>query len=925
MATVAASPVGRAEELAAIAGFLEAGAPACAVLVEGEPGIGKSTVWSAAVAEAEGRGFRTLRAQPAASEAKLAFSTLADLLDGAVEAALPTLPPPQRRALEVALLLEDAGGARPDRRAVSAGVLSLLRSLAADEPLLVAVDDVQWLDGSSGAALAFAGRRLADVPVAFLLARRAGGDDERATLEQSLPQERFLRVPLGPLGFIELNTLLHARLDTVLSRPVLHRIHELSGGNPFFALELARAPELIEPGRGLPPTLDVLVRGRIGALPDETRQALLAAAAASQPTVALVERVVGVSNALAPAEAAHIVALAHGDVGFDHPLLAAAAYEAAEPAQRREVHRRLAELVADPEERASHLAAAATGPDEMVAEALDQAAGRARARGAPAAAAELSEQAAQLTPPDQAAAARRRLADAGYYHFESGDSRRALAILEETADELPAGSERADGLCRLARVRSYGDDLEGATNLFMEAAEEAGDDRQTKARALEGAATQLFRQRRRLEEAVEHAKTAAALARELGDEALLAEALASQLLAEATLGRAEAPATLEEGLAHQSAAASDRILAQPKWAAAIARMWWDEPLAVRQTYEELIEQGRETGDEGSLAYVYVMLAQADCLLGDFDRALRDAEAAREIAEQAGQEMLVAYGLAVRALVAAHRGLADDCRTTAATALELATRTQGTPALQFATAAVGLLELSLGRSEEAVVALEPLIAFARSEQIGEPGLTRYVLDGVEALVELGRLEEAAELLGWYEANASRLGRRSALATSSRCRGLLAAAEGRVDDALPAFERALSEHEGVPIPFDRARTLLAYGAALRRAKRKADARSTLEHAVAEFERLEAATFAERARSELERIGGRRPSAGDGLTPTEQQIAELVAEGRSNKEVAAALFVTVKTVEANLSKVYAKLGIRSRAALARRLAGEEPAVKP
>jgi DNA-binding CsgD family transcriptional regulator len=925
MATVAASPVGRAEELAAIAAFLEAGAPACAVLVEGEPGIGKSTVWRAALAEAEGRGFRALRAQPAASEAKLAFSTLADLLGGAVEAALPALAPPQRRALEVALLLEDAGGARPDRRAVSAGVLSLLQSLAVDEPLLVAIDDVQWLDASSGGALAFAARRLADVPVAFLLARRAGGDEERATLEQALPEERLLRVPLAPLGFIELNTLLHARLDTVLSRPLLHRIHELSGGNPFFALELARAPELIEPGRGLPPTLDVLVRGRIGALPDETRQALLAAAAASQPTVALVERVVGVSNPLAPAEAAHIVAVAHGDVRFDHPLLASAAYEAADPAQRREVHRRLAELVADPEERASHLAAAATGPDETVAEALDQAARRARARGAPAAAAELSEQAAQLTPPDQAAAGRRRLADAGYYHFESGDSRRALAILEETADELPAGSERADGLCRLARVRSYGDDLQGATNLFLEAADEAGDDRQTKARALEGAATQLFRQRRRLEEAVEHAKKAAVLARELGDEALLAEALGSQLLAEATLGRAEAPATLEEGLAHQSAAASDRILAQPKWAAAIARMWWDEPLAVRQTYEELIDQGLETGDEGSLAYVYVMLAQADCLLGDFDRALRDAEAAREIAEQAGQEMLVAYGLAVRALVAAHRGLADDCRTTAATALELATRTQGTPALQFATAAVGLLELSLGRSEEAVVALEPLIAFARSEQIGEPGLTRYVLDGVEALIELGRLDEAAELLGWYEANASRLGRRSALASSLRCRGLLAAAEGRVDDAVPAFQRALSEHEGVPIPFDRARTLLAYGAALRRAKRKADARSTLEHAVAEFERLEAATFAERARSELERIGGRRPSAGDGLTPTEQQIAELVAEGRSNKEVAAALFVTVKTVEANLSKVYAKLGIRSRAALARRLAGEEPAVKP
>lgn len=925
MATAAAPPVGRAEELAAIAGFLEAGAPACAVVVHGEPGIGKTTVWRAAVGEAERLGFWKLTAQPAASEAKLAFSTLTDLLDGAIDDALPTLPSPQRSALEVALLLDDAGGARPDRRAVSAAVLSLLRSLAADGPLLVAIDDVQWLDPSSAAALAFAARRLGEVPVALLLARRTGEGEERAALEQALPEERLLTVPLDPLGFIELNTLLHARLDTVLSRPVLHRIHELSGGNPFFALELARAPGLIEPGHGLPPTLDVLVRGRIAALPAETRHALLAAAAASQPTVELVERVVGAANALAPAEADHIVELARGDVRFDHPLLASAAYEAADPAERRDVHGRLAELVADPEERASHLAAAATGPDETVAAALEQAAGRARARGAPAAAAELSEQAAQLTPADQGAAARRRLADAGYYQFESGDGRRALAILEEVVDELPAGTEQADGLCRLARVRSYCDDLRGAADLFLAASEEAGDDRLTKARALEGAATQLFRQRRRLEEAVDHAKAAATLARELGDEELLAEALGSQLLAEATLGRAEAPATLEEALAHQSAAASERILAQPQWAAAIARMWWDEPLAVRETYEDLIERGRATGDEGSLAYVYVMLGQADCLLGDFDRARRDAEAAREIAEQAGQEMLVAYGLAVRALVEAHRGSEDDCRSTAAAAFELAQKTQGTPALQFATAAVGLLELSLGRSEEAAAALAPQIAFARAEQISEPGLTRYVADGVEALIELGRLDEARELLDWFEANAARLGRRSALASSLRCRGLLAAAEAGVEEAIPLFEGALREHDAVPLPFDRARTLLALGAALRRAKRKADARATLERAFAEFERLEAAIFAERARSELGRIGGRRPAAGDGLTPTEQQIAELVAQGRSNKEVAAALFVTVKTVEANLSKVYAKLGIRSRAALARALAGEEPAVKP
>jgi DNA-binding CsgD family transcriptional regulator len=916
MATAAADLVGREQELAAIAGFLEAGAPACAVAIEGEPGIGKTTLWQAGADAAAGRGFRVLRARPAESEAKLAFSSLADLLGGAVGEVLGELPPPQRRALEVALLLEDAEGARLDRRAAAAGLLGSLRVLCSNGPVLVAIDDVQWLDRSSAAALEFSVRRLRDEPVALLLARRAGEAAAEAGLEQSLPTERLLRLSIGPLGFVELNALLHDRLGRVLPRPLLHRIHELSGGNPFFALELARRPETLEAGRGLPPTLDVLVRGRVSALPEGARRALLTAAAASQPTVEIVERVVEASDALAPAEAAGIVALDHGSVRFEHPLLGSAAYAEADPGERRDVHRRLGKLTRDPEERARHLALAATGPDESVAAALDEGAARARARGAPASAAELSEQAALLTPPEWAADSRRRAADAGYYHFESGDSRRARALLEQVSAELPAGPERAAVLIRLARVRSYSDDLRAATELFLQAAEEAGDEKFVRARALEGAATQLFRQREQLEAAVEYAKTAAALAGELGEQALLGEALSSQLLAEATLGRPEAAETLEAALAQQEAAEAERILAQPKWSAAIARMWWDEPAAVRETYEDLVEQGRERGDEGSLAYVYVMLAQADVLLGDLERAERDAVAAGEIAEQAGQQTLIAYARAVRALAHAQRGRATEARAEAEAALALGRETQGTPALQFATAALGLLELSLGRAEDAVERLTPLVEFVRAEQICEPGLVRFVVDQAEALVELGRLDEAAELLAWYEANAELLGRRSALASALRCRGLLAAAAGDLDRSLALFERALGEHEAVPLPFDRARTLLAYGAALRRAKRKADARSALEEAVDAFEAVDAALLAEKARSELARIGGRRRTDG-GLTATERQIAELVAEGRSNKEVAAALFVSVKTVEANLSRVYAKLGIRSRAALAAQLA--------
>ena len=918
----AADVVGRDEELAAITGFLEPGAPACAAVIDGEPGIGKTTVWRAAAGAAAARGFRALEARPAESEATLAFSSLADLLGDVLDDVLAELPPPQRRALEVALLLEDAGDERLDRRAAAAGLLGSLRALAADASVLVAIDDVQWLDAPSAAALEFAVRGLRDEPLALLLARRAGEAGERG-LERALPEERLLRVPIGPLDFVPLNAVLHERLGTALPRPVLHRIHELSGGNPFFALELARRPELLDSGHALPPTLDRLVRGRIDALPEQARRALLAAAAASQPTVELVERVVDVRDTLAEAEAAGIVALARGTVRFEHPLLASAAYAAADPVERRETHRRLALLVRDPEERARHLALAATRPDEAVAAALDEGAARARARGAPASAADLSEQAALLTPAERAAEAHRRTADAAYYHFESGDSRRARAMLAEVATQLPAGPERAELLIRLARVRSYSDDLQAATELFQQAAEEAGGSTLLAARALEGAATQLVRRRTRLAEAVAQAKAAAELARELGEETLLAEALGSQLLAEATLGRAEAAETLDAALEHQQAAESERILAQPKWTAAITRMWWGEPAEVRRTYEELIERGREFGDEGSLAYVYVLLAQADCLLGDFERARRDTDAAREIGEQAGQDTFVAYALAVRAYADAHCGRVEEAQEAAAVALDLAEKTQMTLAQHFATAALGLLGLSLGHAEEASARLAPLVAFARAEDTCEPGVIRFVPDHVEALIELGRLDEVEELLDWYETNARRLGRRGALASALRCRGLLAAAAGDLDRSLALFEQALEEHDAAPLPFDRARTVLARGAALRRAKRKAEARAALEEAAAAFEALDAAVLAAKARSELARIGGRRRSDG-GLTATERQIAELVAEGRSNKEVAAALFVSVKTVEANLSRVYAKLGIRSRAALASSLRRGEPAGK-
>jgi DNA-binding CsgD family transcriptional regulator len=621
---------------------------------------------------------------------------------------------------------------------------------------------------------------------------------------------------------------------------------------------------------------------------------------------------------LEPAIEAQVVELEGDRVRFTHPLLASAAYGGT--AGHRELHGRLAEIVVDPEERARHLALAATGPDPSVAAALEEAARGAAARGATGVAAELTEQAARLTPPNSADDARRRAADAGYYHFESGDSRRARAMLERLADELPAGPERASVLVRLAFTRAYDDDVHAASDLNLQAVEEARDDSLTRAQALTGLAATLFRRREHLAQAVEHAQVAAELAEGLGDLALVGDALGVQLMAEAALGRPEAGATLGRLLQLPPAGEYLRLQAEPTWHAAIVRMWWEELDSAQGAFGELLERGHESGDESFLPYVYVLAAQNECLRGDFERAGSHAEAGQEIAEQVGQETLFGYALAVRALVDAHRGRVDEARDEGERALELARRTRSTPTLHFATSALGLLELSLARPARAVERLAPLIEFARKQEICEPALARFTLDYVQALIEVGRLEEAAEVSGRYEHHAARLGRRGALASALRCRGLLAAAHGDLDEALATFERALAEHDRVAMPFERARTLLARGAALRRARQRRAARESLQQARAIFEKLGAVLWEEKAGAELARIGGRAAGPGH-LTPAEQRIAELVGQGRSNKEVAAELVVTVRTVESNLTRIYRKLGVRSRAELAHRLSARDP----
>jgi DNA-binding CsgD family transcriptional regulator len=918
-----AGVVGRDAELSAIRAFVGSISEGAAALVlEGEAGMGKTTLWSASVANAQEQGVFVLQARPAESEITLSFCALGDVLQPVLEESLARLPDGQKRALARALVLDDAEGPPPDPHAVGVALLNALRGLAETRPLLVAVDDVHWLDPASAGALAYAVRRLRDEHVGVLFAQRTAL--ESMVLDEvvrCLPAGRVLRVDVGPLGIAELNGVVQQHLGRALPRPLLAEVREASGGNPFYALEIVRMLRRtgisVEAGHPLPvpESLHDLVHSRLLALPSESREYLLAAAAHAHPTTSVVEAASGVgpSQGLTPALEAGVVKLDGDRIHFTHPLLAAGAYQTADVDRRRAVHARLAELLDDPEARAWQLAASVVQPDEGVAAVLEEAAQHARVRGAPRPAALLLDRASELTPAEARDDMLRRVVDAAFRHYESGDSPRAEAQLRDVVAELAPGRTRARALVRLARVRAY-EAVDEAVDLFLQAVDEAEGDQALLAVAHEGVAFCLWRLYERLEEAVEHADLAAELALELGDKALAGEALGTRLVAELLLGRESAPATAALSLTLQPAAEHHRVLAQPRSSIAMDYLGWSGELErARDQMIELLLRASELGDESSPPFVLGHLSIVECELGALERARARALEGKEAADQAGQRAVFAFNLAIEGLVEAHCGNEDRARTAALGALELVAETAGRQAELIATHALGHLELVLGNAREAVERIEPMLDYLRQESIVEPSAIRVVVDYVEALIDLGRREEAVELLDWYEGNARRLERESALAACLRCRGLLAAQAGSVDEALAAYEQALELHAQSLLPLDRARTLLALGAAQRRAKRRREARATLEEALGAFERIGAALWAERARGELQRISGRAATPG-ALTPSEQRVAALVAEGKTNREVAAALFLSERTVEGHLSHAFGKLGVRSRTELAR-----------
>jgi DNA-binding NarL/FixJ family response regulator len=915
---------GRDGELAAVERFLD-GVPLSpsAFVFEGSPGIGKTTLWQAATQRATARGYTTLCCRTAESEAKLALAALADLLAGLGDDLLARLPAPQRRALEVALLRRDAQGPPRDPRALATAVRSVLLELAARAPLLVAVDDLQWLDAPSVRMLDFAVRRLGTARVGLLATRRVGDPRaERLGLERALPDERVVRVRVGGLSVAALHHVLQAKLGRVLPRPVVVRVAQATDGNPLFAVEIARV--LLEggvpaPGQPLPVPGDVkaLVAWRARALPPSTREALLVVAALPQARLELVAVALGRPPGadLEPAERAGMVEFDGGVVRFTHPLFATAIYASASTERRRRLHGRLAEVVDDAEQKARHLALAAEGPDEGVAAALERAARAVSRRGAATAAAELAEQARELTPPQGTARIRARAMLAAECHLVAGDLGRAHALLEEVVAATPPGAARAPALVLLGQVRVRQGSFPDAVGLFARARQEAADDMRLLG-LIEGELSHALSSAGEVERAAAHATRALELLEECGPPAVLADALAFSVTLDVLQGRRLDDGKLARALALEDPDRPVVVMSRPTYQAGFCMLCVGRLAEARARFLALRERLLERGQDGELPGAGIYLAWIECLRGDLAAAHAYAREADEAAVEVGSHPVRGLTLAVCALVDACLGQAEAVRAEAAQALELLRQAGWTRRGSWALRALGFLELSLGNPAAAARALEPLaqLVEAAGAVAMPPGAA--LPDEIEALVALGELQRVQRLLDMLDAHGRGSGLAWPLATAARCRGLLLAAQGETDEALQALEEALSHHARLEMPLELARTLLVRGQIQRRHKRKRAARDSLAQALKLFERSGAVLWAARAREELGRVG-LRPRAPQHLTAAERRVAELAASGLTNQQVAAAAFLSPKTVEDNLTRIYRKLGIRSRAELGVRLA--------
>jgi ATP/maltotriose-dependent transcriptional regulator MalT len=924
--------VGRDREQASIPPFLDAiGDRFGALLFAGPAGIGKTTLWEAAVAEARARGYRVVVARPTEVETTLAFAALNDLFADLADEGLDDLPEPQRIALDAALLRVSAADP-PEALAVSVAARHVIRRAATEGPVALAIDDVQWLDEPSARVLDFVLRRLDDERVGVIASRRTSDGSTAAPMVPGVAADRMTVVDVLPLSIDAVDRLLRSRLRVELARPTLLRLHAVAGGNPFYALELGAAiartsnrdhPDVL----AVPPSLDVLVGARLAALDDDAETAVLAASAATHPTVALIAAAVGTdpTAALARAVAAGVLDLDGGAVRFTHPLIAAAAYSRTSEDRRREIHQRLADAVDEPEERARHLARAVTAPETGVADALEAAAMAVARRGAPDAAAALAERAADLTPTSDRIATRRRLGIAADQHIRGGDIGRARTALQRLVDSSDGAVERSEALARLAHLLLVQAEWDESGRLYREAAALVDDDPRRRIPIELGLAGVAYVTWQDRPAGARHAAEALRLAEELGDPVVLFQTLGHAASWRGVMGE-DWRALMERADALAPVIPDLTGIEHPDLQ--FARLLRDagEFVEARRRLAQLIDRARERGDWHGLPRLLSALAGLEARTGDLDTAERMYREAATGVLQTGEGAWMDDLNVVPHWIRVVRGDVEGAR-----AIEERTsaRLDANPLLAHErwSTMLGSAELDFSRGDLAAAQqrITRLLGLAAAVPMKAAAECEFVVLAIEVAVSSGHMHDAATLAGDALPRLRAAGVPWIAAEADRAEAVFHAAGGDVERARELSAAAIDAAASSGIPMVHGRALLTAGEILRRARQKGQAREALTEAIAIFERMGARLWVERARSELARVAVKRPE-GAGLTATERQVVDLVAAGRSNKEIADTLFMSVHTVEAHLTRLFRALGVASRTELARLvIEGTDPRLAP
>ncbi len=926
MATAAAA-VGREAERDTIGSWLGAERPGI-LRIEGVAGIGKTTLWSCAVDLARARGDRLMVWRASTAERDIAFAVLTALFDlPSVIAVLADLPDPRRRAIEVALGRADPAPRSPEPGLVGLAVADVLRLLAARGPVLVAIDDIQWMDRASEDALAFAVRRLAAEPVGLVLARRTplatephrsfvDSEDSGSSLASALASR--IHIDVGGLTVGALGRLLHERLGVAFSRPLLVRVHGACDGNPFLALEVSRSllARTVQPGPGepfpVPPEAGPLVRDHLAVLTAAARRAVVMVAMSPDPRIDLIARALGERGQRAIEDACRkgILVADDGRLRAAHPLFASTAYGAAPPGERRALRRTLARLVDDPVERAVHLAATVEGRDDTVATALADAGRLALARGAPAMAGQLIQRAARSA--EGAARQAALLVEAAEAATAAGDPAAGAADLRAALELMPDGTVRAKALLALGDI-VYVQRPAEALPLLVSALDHTEGDPIMEATVhshIAGMADMDPAQGNRSAEL-------AAQILEKPDVHPDPEHLACALLERAfhclLRGEPAADEDLDRGLRLRTGTGTTFVARRSQELAERCLFHYGRLSEARELDEAEYRRLIDHGEFGLLPPMAQTLSVLTQLAGDWPAARRYANECVDLIAQ-GAESWRERAMLAMGRVHALDGDLDAARAVAVPALALQEAAGDRWEAVIFCALLGFVELSVPDPTAALGYLIRALDHADAIEVRLPTQFRFLGDLVEAAVLAGELDLAERILAdRLETASARQPLPWTIAMARRGRGLLATAQGDLADALSQLDRALAVYDtSLAMPFERGRTLHARGRAHRRAGHRRAARTDLDDAAAIFTELGARAWLNRTTLELGRIGGRTP-IGSTLTTSEHRVAERAAAGQSNRDIAAALMISTRTVESQLSAVYRKLDVRSRGQLA------------